>query len=118
MREKRFATIGPVVPFTFLTNHAAVLLCIAADPRIRMRDIAATVGITERAAQRIVADLREAGYVVRRRSGRRNTYTVQTHLPVALPAERDIELQSLLSVLLPAGAAPAGGDELQAGAAH
>jgi hypothetical protein len=118
MREKRFATIGPVVPFTFLTNHGAVLLCIAEDPRIRMRDIAATVGITERAAQRIVADLIQAGYVLRRRNGRRNTYTVQTHLPVALPAERDIELQALLSVLLPAGVGPPSGEAIQADAVH
>ena len=64
-------------PWTFVTNHAAVLLCITSDPEIRMRDIADRVGITERAAQRIVADLAEEGYVTRRRVGRRNVYEVE-----------------------------------------
>ena len=58
--------------WTFVTNHAAVLLCVASDPEIRMRDIADRVGITERAAQRIVADLFDESYVTRRRGGRRN----------------------------------------------
>lgn len=89
-------------PFSFLTNHGLVLLCIADDPRIRMRDIAATVGITERAAQRLVSDLIDAGYVTRTRDGRRNSYTVRTDLPVAVSAKRDIDLNSLLTVLLPA----------------
>lgn len=90
--------------FSFLTNHGAVLLCIADDPSARMRDIAATVEITERATQRIVADLVDKGYVARARTGRRNAYTVRTDLPVALPARRDVDLQSLLSVLLPGAA--------------
>ena len=90
-----------LVPFSFLTNHGLVLLCIADDPRVRMRDIARTVDITERAAQRIVADLVGAGYVSRIREGRRNTYSVRTDLPVALPADRDVDLNSLLHVLLP-----------------
>ena len=89
-----------MAPFSFLTNHGAVLLCIAEDPKARMRDIAATVDITERAAQRIVADLIDTGYIERTRAGRRNNYTVRTDLPVALPARRDIDLQSLLSVLV------------------
>jgi DNA-binding MarR family transcriptional regulator len=63
--------------WTFVTNHAAVLLCLASDPEIRMRDIADRVGITERAAQRIVADLVAEGYVTRRRVGRRNVYEVE-----------------------------------------
>jgi hypothetical protein len=79
------------------------LLCIAADPRARMRDIAATVGITERAAQRIVSDLIETGYVSRRRDGRRNEYSVRTDLPLVLPSQRDVDLGSLLKVLLPVG---------------
>jgi DNA-binding MarR family transcriptional regulator len=90
-----------VAPFGFLTNHGLTLLCIADDPRARMRDIAATVDITERAAQRIVADLVEAGYVDRAREGRRNVYAVRTDLPIALPAQRDVDLGSLLGVLLP-----------------
>ncbi|MEK6274074.1 MAG: winged helix-turn-helix transcriptional regulator [Actinomycetota bacterium] len=63
--------------WTFVTNHAAVLLCLASDPKIRMRDIADRVGITERGAQRIVADLAAEGYVKRHRVGRRNVYEVQ-----------------------------------------
>ena len=90
-------------PFGFLTNHGLVLLCIAEDPRARMRDIAAAVTITERAAQRIVSDLIEAGYIDRRRDGRRNEYSVRVDLPLALPNQRDVDLGSLLSVLLPAG---------------
>ncbi|HEX5224311.1 MAG TPA: helix-turn-helix domain-containing protein [Solirubrobacteraceae bacterium] len=90
-------------PFGFLTNHGLALLSIAHDPDVRMRFIAAEVGITERAAQRIVADLIEAGYVDRKRVGRRNRYTIKTDLPILLPASRDIDLNSLLNVLLPAG---------------
>jgi hypothetical protein len=88
--------------FSFLTNHALALLCIADDPRVRMRDIATTVHITERAAQRIVADLIEAGYIERARDGRRNVYTVRTDLPVKLPSKRDVDLGSLLQVFVPA----------------
>ncbi|MBV8430862.1 MAG: MarR family transcriptional regulator [Solirubrobacterales bacterium] len=88
-------------PFDFLTNHGMTLLCIAEDPGVRMRDIAADVRITERAAQRIVADLVQAGYLDRERVGRRNRYTVRVGLPISLPAQRDIDLSSLLSVLLP-----------------
>jgi DNA-binding MarR family transcriptional regulator len=65
-------------PWTFVTSHTQVLLCIAGDPEVRMRDVADTVGITERAAQRILADLVEAGYVERTRVGRRNHYKVNT----------------------------------------
>lgn len=89
--------------FAFLTNHGLVLLCIAEDPRVRIRDIATRVDITERAAQRIVADLIETGYVTRRRDGRRNEYAVRTDLRLALPNQRDIDIGSLLNVLLPAG---------------
>jgi DNA-binding Lrp family transcriptional regulator len=90
-----------VAAFSFLTNHGLTLLCIAADPRARMRDIAAAVNITERAAQRIVADLIEADYVDRRREGRRNVYAVRTDLAIQLPVDRDVALGSLLAVLLP-----------------
>jgi DNA-binding transcriptional ArsR family regulator len=68
--------------WTFLSNHAQVLLCIAQDPGIRLRDIADQVGITERAAHRIVSELDEAGYLARRRDGRRNRYTISNDLPV------------------------------------
>lgn len=90
-------------PFRFLSNHGLALLGIADDSRILMRDIAAVVGVTERAAQRLVADLIEAGYVTRTREGRRNRYTIRRDLRIALPSQRDIDLNSLLSVLLPTG---------------
>jgi hypothetical protein len=89
-----------VSSFAFLTNHVLALLCIAEDPRVRMRDIATAVNITERAAQRIVSDLIDAGYVDRRRDGRRNEYSVRTDLPLALPNRRHIDIGSLLAVLL------------------
>ena len=89
--------------FGFLTNHGLALLCIAEDPEARMRDIAAIVEITERSAQRIVTDLIDAGYLDRQRVGRRNRYTIQANLPISLPAQRDIDLNSLLNVLLPRG---------------
>jgi DNA-binding IclR family transcriptional regulator len=68
--------------WTFLTNHARVLVCIAHDPGIRIRDVAATVGITERRAFGIVGELATAGYVVKEKDGRRNRYRVQAHLPL------------------------------------
>jgi len=94
------AELPPVVPeFGFLTNHAKALLLIAQDPRIRMRDIAALLSITERATQRIIADLDRAGYIDREREGRRNVYTVGTHLPLGLPTQRDIDIRALLTIL-------------------
>jgi hypothetical protein len=70
--------------WSFLTNHARVLVCIAHDPGARLRDIATTVGITERSAYAIVTDLTDAGYVVKdsHTDGRRNRYQIQTHLPL------------------------------------
>lgn len=99
--------------FAFLTNHGSVLLCIAEDPRIRMREIAASVQITERAAQRIVSDLIAAGYVDRARQGRRNLYAVRGDLPIVLPTQRDIDLNSLLTVLLPSSSSATRRDELK-----
>jgi predicted ArsR family transcriptional regulator len=92
-----------VPPFRFLSNHGLALLTIAHDPNARMRDIAAALGITERATQRIVADLVDAEYVSRERQGRRNAYTVRTDLSISLPDQRDIDLGSLLTVLMPPG---------------
>jgi predicted transcriptional regulator len=93
-----------VPPFSFLTNHGLTLLCVAHDPHARIRDIATSVGITERAAQRIVADLAEAGYIYRAREGRRNVYTVNRELRVTLPSQREVDLNSLLGVLVPPNA--------------
>lgn len=84
--------------WTFLTNHAHVLLCIAQEPGIRMRDIADRVGITERAAQRIVADLVEEGYVSRTRVGRRNEYEVDRTRPFRHPLEHEHSVGRLLEI--------------------
>lgn len=86
-------------PWTFLTNHAHVLLCISADPAIRMRDVAEQVGITERAVQRIVSDLEEAGYVQRVKAGRRNQYAVHATLPLRHPIERHRTIASLIALI-------------------
>jgi hypothetical protein len=86
--------------FAFLTNHGKTLLLIAHDQRIRMRDIADRLHITERATQRIVADLARAGYLERERDGRRNLYNVRTDIPLGLPIQRDIDIGSLLAILV------------------
>ncbi len=96
-------SIGSSPEFAFLTNHGKTLLLISHDPQIRIRDIAQLLGITERRTQRIVADLAGAGYIERERTGRRNRYTVSTHLPLGLPIQRDAEIGSLLALLPPAG---------------
>ena len=88
----------------FLTNHAHVLTCVAADPGIRLRDIASTVGITERAAHRIVSELVEEGYVLREREGRRNRYQVVPELPLRHPLVEDRAVGDLLRVLVGSGA--------------
>ena len=85
--------------WSFLTNHARVMICIADDPGIRLREIGQTVGITERAAHRIVGELVAAGYVSRRRVGRRNRYTVRSDLPLPEPLARDRVVGDLLDVL-------------------
>lgn len=85
--------------WSFLTNHARVLLCIAHDPGIRLREIGATVGITERAAHRIVGELAAAGYISRQRNGRRNRYTIQTQLPLPDPVAREQTIGDLLAIL-------------------
>ncbi|MBJ7518418.1 MAG: winged helix-turn-helix transcriptional regulator [Solirubrobacteraceae bacterium] len=85
--------------WTFLTNHMHVLLCIAKDPTTRLRDVATAVGITERAAQRIVGELEESGYLVRRREGRRNAYDLRTDRPLRHPLEQEHLIGELLRVL-------------------
>ena len=85
--------------WTFLTNHAHTLLCIAEDPDVRIRDIAAKVGITERAAQRIVAELEDAGYLSHEKIGRRNHYEVRRDLPLRHRLEEHLEIGALLKVL-------------------
>jgi hypothetical protein len=85
--------------WSFLTNHAQVLLCIANDPGIRLREIGQTVHITERAAHRIVGELAAAGYISRERNGRRNRYTIQPHLPLPDPLARGQKVGDLLGIL-------------------
>ena len=84
--------------WTFLTNHAHVLLAIARDPSSRLRDLAQAVGITERATQSIVADLETAGYLHRERVGRRNQYTVNPAGHFRHPAEADRRIGELLAL--------------------
>jgi DNA-binding Lrp family transcriptional regulator len=93
--------------WTFLTNHAQVLLCIARDPGIRLRDIADRVGITERSAYAIVVDLAEAGYIVKEKSGRRNRYQIQAHLPLPEPTSRERTVGEVLALLAGAESRPA-----------
>jgi DNA-binding MarR family transcriptional regulator len=89
----------PASGWRFVTNHTQVLLCIARDPDVRLRDVAVAVGITERAAQRIVADLVEAGFVDRRRVGRRNRYLVNRDREMRHPAQAGHDIGALLDLL-------------------
>jgi DNA-binding transcriptional ArsR family regulator len=85
--------------WSFLTNHARVLLCIAHDPELRLRDMADTLGITERSAYAIVNDLSEAGYVLKERDGRRNRYKIQGHLPLPDGTTRERTVGEVLDLL-------------------
>ncbi|MGL6280019.1 MAG: helix-turn-helix transcriptional regulator [Gaiella sp.] len=85
--------------WTFLSHHAHVLLCIARDPDVRLREVATEVGITERAVQAIVNDLVEEGYVTRVRVGRRNHYEIDTSSPLRHPMQSDVDVGALLRVL-------------------
>jgi len=92
--------------WTFLTNHAHVMVCLCRDPGARIRDVAADVGITERAAQRIVAELEEGGYLTRAREGRRNRYTLHAELPLRHRLEGGSRISELLELLLGGGPSP------------
>lgn len=85
--------------WAFLTNHAQVLVCIADEPGVRLRDISDRVGITERAAHRIVAELAEGGYITRQRTGRRNAYLIHTDLPLPDALARNQKVGDLLAIL-------------------
>jgi len=93
-------TLLPVSDWSFLTNHARALLCIAHDPGVRLRDIAAELGITERSAYGIVNDLAAAGYVVKRRDGRRNRYEIQHHVSLQEPTARERTIGDMLDLLV------------------
>jgi hypothetical protein len=95
-----------VASWSFLTNHARVLLCIARDPGMRLRDLAASLGITERSAHGIVTDLAGAGYVIKQKDGRRNRYQIQAHLPLPEPTSQEPAIGEVLALLAGASAAP------------
>ena len=94
------SSTAPKSRWDFLTNHAHVLVCVANDPGVRLRDIAASVGITERSAHKILSNLVEEGYVLRERQGRRNRYDVVTDLPLRHPLVEQQAVGELLEVLL------------------
>ncbi len=98
--SSRFRYRLAVGSLRFLTHHAHVLMCVARDRHARLRDIAECVGITERAAHRLVVDLECAGYLTRRREGRRNVYEVRLELPLEHPMERPHPVGVLLSPLM------------------
>ena len=102
--------------WTFLTAHARVLLLVAHDPGVRLRDIADSLDITERSAFSIVSDLVEAGYVIKEKDGRRNRYHIQVHLPLPEPTSQERTVGEVLSLL--AGTGPSGepGSAARAGA--
>jgi hypothetical protein len=93
-----------VAAWTFLTYHARVLLCVAHDPGVRLRDIAASLDITERSAFGIITDLVGAGYVVKEKNGRRNRYHIQEHRPLPEPDGRERTVGEILALLTGTGA--------------
>ena len=99
----------PVPRWDFLTNHAHVLLCVFQDSGIRLRDIAAAVGITERSAHKVLSELIEEGYVLRERHGRRNRYKVKPELPLRHPLVREREVGGAARGALEVRAAGPGG---------
>jgi len=86
--------------WTFLSNHAHVLICIAKNPLSRIRDLASQINITERAVQQIIKDLEKAGYLDHTRQGRRNRYTVQIKKPLRHPVERHCDVSELFAMIL------------------
>ena len=98
-RDQQQRSEAAAARWDFLTNHAHVLMCVAHDPGVRLRDIAAAVGITERAAHRILSELVEEGYVLRERHGRRNRYQVVDGRRMRHPLVQEHEVGDLLAVL-------------------
>jgi len=98
-----------VTQWTFLTNHAHVLLCVAANPDARVREIAQTVGVTERATQRILTELEDAGYLTKARDGRRNRYTLNPDARMRHPMDQEHHIGELVTLLTaqPAAQGPA-----------
>jgi len=86
--------------WTFITNHARVMMVITQDPTVRLRDIASTLDITERAAQRIVTELVDEGYLSRKREGRRNSYTVHPEQPLRAVQAGNTQIGDFIEMLL------------------
>ena len=101
--------------WTFLTYHARVLLLVAHDPGVRLRDIAASLNITERSAFGIITDLAEAGYVIKEKNGRRNRYHIQAHLPLPEPSSQERTVGEVLALLAGTGPPEAGKPAAAAG---
>lgn len=99
-RPRKLTAVPSRAQWTFLSNHAHVLLLLARDPEIRLRDVADVVGITERAVQRIVADLEEGRYIERERIGRRNRYRVHPEMPLRHPIEAHRRIASLIALVV------------------
>ncbi|MGA7396706.1 MAG: winged helix-turn-helix transcriptional regulator [Solirubrobacterales bacterium] len=97
--RRRESRTGPSHSWDFLTNHAHVLLCVSRDPDIRLRDLAAAIGITERATHRILSELVDEGYVIREKEGRRNRYEVMPDQPLRHPLVGQGEVGDLLKLL-------------------
>lgn len=85
--------------WTFLSNHAHVMVCLTQEPELTMRDIAARVGITQRGVQKIIVELSRDGYLISTRHGRRNTYTLNSHVPLRHPLERHATIGDLLKAI-------------------
>jgi Mn-dependent DtxR family transcriptional regulator len=98
--QKKTVKASPAPTFTFLSNHSHVLICLAGEPRARMRDVAERVGITERAVQKIVAELEEAGVLHHERDGRRNVYSIDRRARLRHPVESHRTVGDLLSMVL------------------
>lgn len=100
LNTESFSATKQSATWTFLTNHAHVLICLFRDPTLRLRDVADQVGITERAVQRIVMELEEGGMLTRKREGRRNTYEVHGDLPLRHPIEAHCSVNDLLRMII------------------
>ena len=100
MLNEKTKTPALASTWTFMTNHTHVLLCIAENPKTRTRDLAARIGITERAVQRIIAELEADGYLSHDREGRNNHYTVRTDLPLRHPVEQHCGVSTLIEMTL------------------
>ncbi len=100
--QQRPTPAGDPVPagWSFLTNHAHTLVCLARNPDQTLREVANSIGVTERAVQRIVSDLEQAGVLTRHRLGRRNRYEIHTDVPMVNPGEDQCEVGDLLKVML------------------